>query len=294
MKILITGGFGFIGSNLCEKYLSKDCQVSLYPKGKNIMDIDREVRDCDYIFHCASTVHNYHMLDEHYLDLDTNCYGTLALLEACKRHNSSAKIIYTSTFFVYGNQKNLPVTEGTLPNPQALYPATKLASENFLKIYSKAWDIDIVIARLTNVYGIGEQTNNNKKAAFNRMAYDISLGKHVGCYNYVGNDYNTIERDYIHVNDVVDGLELLAEVGKIGEVYNLGTGRSVKYRMMLDMMIEYAGKGSYGMIDIPDFHKKVGIDDFACKIDKIKKLGFQPKISIEEGIQLLMESYKNG
>lgn len=176
MKILVTGGNGFIGQNIAERYLSKDCDVEIYTKGKDIVDIDREVRGCDFIFHCASTVHNYHMLDEYYLDIDTNCYGTLALLEACKRHNKSAKIIYTSTFFVYGNQTDLPVTEDTLPNPQALYPATKLASENFLKIYSNMWDIDIVIARLTNVYGLGEQTENNKKAAFNRMAYDISQG----------------------------------------------------------------------------------------------------------------------
>jgi UDP-glucose 4-epimerase len=294
MKILITGGHGFIGQNIAERYYSKNCDVVLYPKGKNIVDIDREVIDCDYIFHCASTVHNYHMLDKYCLDLDTNCYGTLSLLEACKRHNSSAKIIYTSTFFVYGNQKNLPVTEDTLPNPQGLYPATKLASENFLKIYSNVWGIDTVIARLTNVYGLGEQTVNNKKAAFNRMAYDISQGKTVGCYNYKGKDYNTIERDYIHVNDVVDGLELLAEVGDVGEIYNLGTGRSIQFRIMLDLMIEFAKCGSYSLIDIPDFHKKVGIDDFSCKIDKIKQLGFNPKISIEDGIEMLMKNYKNG
>ena len=294
MKILVTGGNGFIGQNIAERYLSKNCDVEIYTKGKDIVDIDREVRECDFIFHCASTVHNYHMLDEYYLDIDTNCYGTLALLEACKRHNRSAKIIYTSTFFVYGNQKNLPVNEDTLPNPQALYPATKLASENFLKIYSNMWDIDIVIARLTNVYGLGEQTENNKKAAFNRMAYDISQGHTVGCYNYIDKDYNTIERDYIHVNDVVDGLELLAEVGEVGEIYNLGTGRSIQFRIMLDLMIEFAGCGSYGMIDIPDFHKKVGIDDFSCSIDKIKKLGFNPKISIEDGIKILIDNYKNG
>ena len=66
MKILITGGYGFIGQNLAEKYNAMDCDVELYTKGKNIVDIDREVRDCDYIFHCASTVHNYHMLDEYY------------------------------------------------------------------------------------------------------------------------------------------------------------------------------------------------------------------------------------
>ncbi len=294
MKILVTGGNGFIGQNIAERYLSKNCDVEIYTKGKDIVDIDREVRGCDFIFHCASTVHNYHMLDEYYLDIDTNCYGTLALLEACKRHNRSAKIIYTSTFFVYGNQKNLPVNEDTLPNPQALYPATKLASENFLKIYSKMWDIDTVIARLTNVYGLGEQTENNKKAAFNRMAYDISQGHTVGCYNYIDKDYNTIERDYIHVNDVIDGLELLAEVGEVGEIYNLGTGRSIQFRIMLDLMIEFAGCGSYGMIDIPDFHKKVGIDDFSCSIDKIKKLGFNPKISIEDGIKILIDNYKNG
>ena len=294
MKILITGGYGFIGQNLAEKYNALNCDVELYTKGKNIVDIDREVRDCDYIFHCASTVHNYHMLDEYYLDIDTNCYGTLALLEACKRHNPSVKIIYTSTFFVYGNQKELPVTENTLPNPQALYPATKLASENFLKIYSNMWDIDVVIARLTHVYGLGEQTENNKKAAFNRMAYDISQGHTVGCYNYIGKEYNTIERDYIHVNDVVDGLELLAEVGETGQIYNLGTGRSIQFRIMLDLMIEFAGCGNYKLIDIPDFHKKVGIDDFSCNIDKIKKLGFSPKISIEDGIKQLIDNYKNG
>jgi len=294
MKILITGGHGFIGQNLYEAYNNEHCDVNLYPKGKDIIDIDTEVIDCDYIFHCASTVHNYHMLDDWRLDVNTNCHGTLSLLEACKRHNPFARVVFTSTFFVYGNQNVLPVTENTPPNPQGLYPATKLASENFCKIYFNTWNIDIVIARLSNVYGLGEQVDNNKKAAFNRLAYDISQGKQVPCYNYKNREYNTIQRDYIHVKDVISGLQILAEKGDAGEIYNIATGKSMQFRHMLDLMIEHANCGSYELVDIPDFHKKVGIDDFSCSIDKIKSLGFKPKITLEEGIKNLMLSYKNG
>ena len=150
------------------------------------------------------------------------------------------------------------------------------------------------LARLSNVYGLGEQVGNNKKAAFNRLAYDISQGKQVPCYNYKNREYNTIQRDYIHVKDVVSGLQILAENGDAGEIYNIATGKSMQFRHMLDLMIEHANCGSYELVDIPDFHKKVGIDDFSCSIDKIKSLGFEPKITLEEGIKNLMLSYKNG
>jgi nucleoside-diphosphate-sugar epimerase len=175
MKILITGGLGFIGSTLAKKCVDLGYDVTIITrtfdkinnvesileeitilKRTDITTISSEVIGFDVIFHCASTVDNYNIFDNPYLDANTNINGTIALLEACRVHNPNVKVIFTSTFFVNGNPPEMPVTPDMKPEPLGLYGATKLCAEHILKTYNRVFDIDIRIARLSNVFGLRE------------------------------------------------------------------------------------------------------------------------------------------
>lgn len=306
-NILITGGLGFIGSNLAHKYVERGDNITLLSKTKNkikniegienniklvlkdIKDISKEdVENKDIIFHCASTVDNYNIQDSPYLDNEINCIGTIALLEACRNYNKNAKIVYISTFFVNGNLKKLPANEESKCEPLGIYPATKLAAEYFCKIYHRIFGLKTVIARLTNVFGVREQRDNNKKAAFNRMINTAVNGGTIKLY-----DNGIIKRDYIYVDDVISALIILSERGESERIYYIGRGEGIKFKDMVDIIIKEAKGGDVEVIKVPKFHKASGIDDFWCDNNLIKSLGWSPKISIEEGVKRVVREYKN-
>lgn len=306
-KILITGGLGFIGSNLAKKALVDSHRVTILSRSnkkiknierivdhvelifKDIKDIDKEVIDKDYIFHLASTVDNYNINSNPYLDIDVNCNGTIALLEACRKYNPSAKIVLASTFFVNGNLEKLPATPESPCNPLGLYPATKLAAEHFCKIYNQVFGMDASIARFTNVFGTGEERVNKKKAAFNYLINLAVEGKDVPIYGT-----GDFKRDYVFVDDVSSGLMTIAEKGDKNEIYYIGLGEGIKFKDLLDIVIEEAGSGNLKNISPPNFHNKVGINDYYCDNSPLKKLGWVPEISLREGIKRTIGEYKNG
>jgi len=293
MKILITGGLGFVGSQLSNHYYKNEHDVTIITKSldkisnirncpkikilkKDIRLIDDDCKGYDLIFHLASTVHNYHILDDPYIDVDINCNGTIRLLESCRQFNPSVRMIYVSSFFVNNGK------------PKALYGATKLCAEYICKIYNKVFGLNISIARLSNVFGPGEQKNNNKKAAFNRMIQLAIEDKEIKLYNN-GN----IDRDYIYIDDVVSALEIIADKGEESEVYEVGKGKSLNFKYMVDTIIKESGSGKIVSIEPPEFHKQVGIDDYYCNVDKLKDLGWEPKYTVEEGIRKTIEAYRN-
>ena len=310
-SVLITGGFGFVGSNLAHECVERGYDVTVLSgsesKKKNIADlegkvevivkdvreIDKEVENRDWIFHCASTGDNYNIFEEPYKDVDVNCTGTIAVLEACRQNNPDARIIYPSTFFVNGNVDELPVGPESPCNPLGLYPATKLAAEHFCKVYlanketEKIESADVVIARLTNVFGPREQRDNNKKAAFNRMIGTAIGGGVINLY-----DNGIISRDYIYVDDAVSGLLTIADKGESGQVYYVGRGEGTKFKTMVDTMIEEAGGGTINPISPPKFHKASGIDDFWCDNSMLRGLGWEPKVNIREGIRRTIAWYR--
>lgn len=297
-NVLITGGLGFIGSNLAHKCVNLGYDVTLLSKTKSkkenikgieskvnliikdVRDINQEVIGKDWIFHCASTGDNYNIHDEPYKDIEINCNGTIALLEACRHNNKKVRIIYPSTFFVNGNLKTLPATPDSPLNPLGLYPATRLVGEYFCKIYNDVFGMNSVITRFTNVFGIREQRDNNKKAAFNRMINTAMNGGEIQLYNN-----GVIKRDYIYVSDVVDACLIIAEKGEKGETYYTGRGEGVKFKKLVDIIIEEAGSGTIKPINPPSFHKASGIDDYYCDNTLLRKLGWEPKISLREGIR---------
>ncbi len=307
-NILITGGMGFIGSHIAKKYIQNQDNVYIlsrsYNKKQNISGIEnkvnliiKDIRDIgesdvaekDYIFHFAGTVDNYAIKEgEPYKDIEINCNGTIALLEACKNFNPTTKIIFGSTFFVNGNVDKLPVNADSPCNPLGLYGATRLAAEHFCHVYNEVFDLNSLIARFTNVFGPFESGNNKKKAAFNFMINQAVKGEELQLYNN-GNFF----RDYLYVDDAVDACITLAEKGQKNKVYYVGRGEYVKFRRLIDIIIEQIPDTKVNVIEPPEFHKAVGIKDFVCDNSDLKGLGWTPKVSLEEGIKRTIEFYKN-
>ncbi len=304
-KILITGGLGFIGSNLAEECVKKGYNVTILSKTdskiKNIENIKnkvklilldvrkitKEVKGFDYIFHMAGTTDNYHIYDNPYIDINSNCTGTIALLEACKKYNPKVRIVFASTFFVNGNTKKIPVDPLSPCNPLGLYGATRLAGEHFCQIYNTVFDMNINIVRFTNVFGIKEQANNKKKAGFNYLISLALKGEEIPLYNN-GNFF----RDYIYVSDVANACLIVAEKGEKSKIYYVGRGEYVKFRELIDIVLKEAGNGKIRIVEPPEFHKKVGILNFVCDNKELKELGWRPKISLEEGIKRTIKYYK--
>src|SRR3989344_673498 len=305
-NILITGGMGFIGSHLAKRYVENGENVSLLSKStskirnisgvndkinliiKDIREIsESDVANKDYIFHFAGTVDNYAIKeDQPFKDIEINCNGTIALLEACKNYNSKARIIFGSTFFVNGNVDKLPVNENSTCNPLGLYPATRLAGEHFCHIYNHVFDLDSVITRFTNVFGPFEQGDNKRKAGFNFMINQAVKGEEIQLYN----NGNFI-RDYIYVDDVIDACVTIAEKGERDKIYYVGRGEFTKFKTLIEIIKKQIPDLEVKPVDPPEFHKSVGIVDFVCDNSKLKSLGWTPKISLEEGIRRTIEYY---
>lgn len=305
-KILITGGLGFLGSNLAEMCLSEGHEVKIISKSdskigniskfkdkvkvqiKDLQSISgSDVEGLDWIFHFAGTTHNYHIQDNPYIDIQTNCIGTISLLEACRAANPSVRMVYGSTFFVNGNLANLPANTESPCEPLGLYPATRLAGEHFCKIYNRTFDMNTNIVRFTNLFGVREQRDNKQKAGFNFLINLALEGKEIPLYRN-GEFY----RDYLYVSDAASAAMTVADRGEKGKVYYVGTGRKEKFKDLITILGEEVGGIRVDPINPPEFHNAVGIKDFFCDVTPLRGLGWEPKISIREGIRRTLEEYR--
>jgi len=302
---LITGGYGLIGSALAnslagnvtilsrserhkERLTKKNIKIIL----KDLAKIEKaDLEGIDIIYHLASTVDNYSVLTNPYLDIETNINGTIRLLEICKNLAKKPKIIFLSTFFVYGNEYDktkIPINEDSKTDPLAIYPATKLCTESIIKLYSRLYDIPYLICRLTNVYSENEDPNNKKKGGLNYMIMQAVKGETLSVYKG-GNFY----RDYIHVEDVVSALNFLENKNMKNDTFLVGFGKPVLFKDMINYLREITEKKSKIIeVEPPEFHKTVGITNFVADTSKINNLGWQAKIAYKEGIRRIVETYK--
>lgn len=304
-NIFITGGFGLIGSALAN---SLNGRVTILTRNKNhhtriekqgikvitkkLIDITKEdVDGHDIIYHCASTVDNYHVLTDPYVDVETNINGTIQLLETCKDLPKKPKIVFFSTFFVYGNEYDrtkIPINEESKTDPLAIYPATKLCTESIIKLYSRLYDIPYLICRLTNVYSEKEDFNNKKKGALNYMIMQAVKGERLSVYKG-GNFY----RDYVHLDDVISAVTFLESKNITNDTYLIGFGKSVLFKDMIDYIHKLTEKKSEIVeIEPPFFHKVIGINNFVADISKINKLGWDAKVSYKTGVKKVIDTYK--
>jgi len=305
-NILITGGLGFVGSNLAEKCVLDGHNVTIISQSdskigniskirdrvnlklKDIGRVDSEdVVGQDWIFHLAGTTHNYHIKTDPFLDINVNCNGTIALLEACRIGNPSVRMVYGSTFFVNGNQSTLPVGPNSPCNPLGLYPATRLAGENFCRIYNQTFGMNSTIVRFTNLFGVKEQRDNKQKAGFNYLLNLALRGEEIPLYN--NGDFF---RDYLYVSDAVDASMVVAEKGSPGEVYYAGRGEGVLFRDLIGLVEKEVGNMRVVPVSPPQFHKSVGITNFYCDNSSLRQLGWSPQVSLEEGVKRTLKWYR--
>jgi len=304
---MITGGLGFIGSNLAHKLVELGANVllvdSLIPdyggnlfniagirdKVKvNIADVRDEnamnylVRDQNYIFNLAGQVSHIDSMNDPYTDLEINCRSQLSILEACRKSNPTVKIVFAGTRQQYGKPQYLPVDEKHLMCPTDVNGINKMAGEWYHIVYNNVYGIRATSLRLTNTYGPRQLMKHNRQGFigwFIRQAID---GKEIQIYG----DGQQV-RDLTYVDDVVDAFLRAAANDKTnGEVFNLGGLEPINLLELTQMLLEITGTGSYRLVPFPEEKKKIDIGDVYCDYTKVKKvLGWEPQVSLREGLK---------
>ena len=307
--ILITGGLGFLGSNLAESLVEKGHDIVLVSrsdrKKQNIAGFAEKVKieygdvtDLDWmqsvvlkyhpevIFHFAGQLTSYESFERPFYDVEVNAKSTLAMLEAIRKLEKPCRFVLGSTFWVVGKPERLPVNEDTPVKPQNIYAADRLASEHYCKIYNSVYDLDTVVMRLTNTFGIREQYDNPRKAGLNYLLYRGFKGQIIPIYSE-----GQMFRDYIYVSDVVSAAEAIMEKGKAGGCYFVGTGAKTWF-YEIGKWIEELTPGKVVYVEPPDFHKRIDIGNIVIDNSKIKSLGWDWKVTVKEGLERTLEYYQ--
>jgi len=313
-NILITGGLGFVGSNLAHRLIELGANVTLVDcmlpdhggNLYNIKGIENEVkinfcdirdkhsmnyliRDKDYIFHLAGQNDHVLALKDPIPDLDINVKGTAILLEACRYNNPDVIIVYSSTRGIYGPVKKLPVKENTLPHPRGIYEVTNLMAEKMFKIYNDTHSIRSVSLRLTNLYGPRAQMKHSRFGVVNwfiRLALD---GEAISLYG--GGE---VLRDFLYIDDAVEAfLTSAVSQNAYGESFNVASGIPISIKVIAEKIIEIARSGKLKITEYSEERKKIEPGDFYADISKIKMtVGWTPKTNLEEGLRKTIDFYR--
>lgn len=314
-RVLVLGGMGFIGSNLARKLVSLEAKVTLYDamlpqyggnqanireirdkvkfvKGdtRNFGMLSRNVKDIDVIFNLAAQVSHPLSMSDPYLDIDINCMGNLNVLEACRRFNDDAVVVYSGTRDQTGEAVYLPVDEKHPDNPVDINGVDKLAAEKYHMLYHRVYGIPAVSVRIGNTYGPRHQMKHGQYGVLNYFIREALLGETIQVY---GNGRYT--RDYCYVDDVADAL-LLASQKKsaIGEVFLVGSGEKMRFIDMVRKVIETVGRGSYTFTPFPPGRKEIHVENYYASYGKIKSMvGWEPRTPFDEGLKATVEWYRN-
>jgi len=309
LKILVIGGMGFVGSHLSEEFVNTGHSVVIASRSKkkirniaNIIDhVKIEYGDItnykwletiilkhkpDVIFHLAGQLTHYEAFENPLYDVDVNSKTTLVILETLRKMEKPCRLILGSTFWVVGKPKTLPINEETPCNPLNLYAADRLASEHYCRIYNRVYGLDALVMRLTNTFGPREQYNNPRKAALNYLLYKGFKGETVPIY-----DEGKFFRDYIYISDIVSAAKAIMEKGKSGEIYFVGTNTPTWF-YDIGKWIEELTPGKVVYVESPEYHKKIDVGNIVVDNTKLKKLGWNWKVSVKEGLKKTLEYYR--
>ena len=309
MKVLITGGTGFVGSHLCDKLIDDGHEIIVLTRNTNKMQniaqnqnkIKLELVDTtnfssleksiennepDIIFHLAGETSHKKSFENPLYDVDTNSKSTLCILEKIRSLDLKCKFILGSTFIVIGKPEKLPINEETPCNPTTIYGVNRLSSEHYCKIYSNVYGLDTLAFRITNSFGPREQYATPTKNAVNFLIYKAFKGEEVTIYNQ-----GKFFRDLIYISDVISGLTTIMSKGKSGNLYWIASGTKTWFYELADWLHEFTGcKIKY--VDPPQYTEKVDVGNFLVDNSKLTSLGWEQKISPKEGIQKTLEYFR--
>jgi len=313
-RVMVTGGLGFIGSNLAAQLVELGAEVLLVDPliaetGANryniagieekvstrLVDVrdalamERLVADQDIIFNLAGQVSHIDSMHDPFTDLDINCRAQLSLLEACRRTNPTVKIIFASTRQIYGRPDYLPVDERHLLHPTDVNGINKMAGEWYHILYNNVYGLRACSLRLTNTYGPRMLVKNSRQTAIGWFIKQVLDDEEVQLFG----DGSQL-RDFTFVDDAADAfLRAGASDVSNGQVFNIGGNEPISLRNLLNVMIELAGTGSYRLVPFPEEKKAIDIGSVYADDNKIRRaLGWEPKTTLRDGLERTIAFYR--
>ncbi len=313
-SVLITGGCGFIGSNLARRLTKFGARVtimdSLIPSyGGNLANIAdirdsvwlniADVRDpyaikqiiCgqDYLFNLAGQTSHLDSMSDPFTDLNINASAQLSILEAARASSPKIRIVFASTRQLYGKAKYLPVDENHPIMPVDINGIHKLAGEYYHLLYHQVYGMATTCLRLTNTYGPGMRVKDARQTFLGIWIRMLLTGEPIKVFGD-----GTQLRDFNYVDDVVDAL-LGASVAEkaVGQVMNLGSSEIIGLKDLAKLMVEINGAGRWELVPFPPERKSIDIGDYYSDWRKAKEiLGWNPSVPIRDGLRRSLEYYR--
>ncbi|MCC7241865.1 MAG: NAD-dependent epimerase/dehydratase family protein [Acidobacteria bacterium] len=313
-RVMITGGLGFIGSNLAHRLVALGADViiidSLIPDyggnlhniaglenrlRVNIADIRQAntmnylVQGRDVIFNLAGQVSHIDSMRDPHTDLEINCRSQLTLLEACRHHNPDAKVVYASTRQIYGKPDVLPVTERHLVRPTDVNGINKAAGEYYHLVYNNVFGVRACSLRLTNVYGPRQLLKHNRQGFigwFIRLAIEDQEIQVFGDGSQV--------RDFVYVEDAAEAFLLAGATDAVnGEVFNVGGDEHLAHRDLVELLVRTAGSGRFRFVDWPPEKKAIDIGSFYADSTSFRRCtGWSSPVHLAEGLRRTIDYYR--
>ena len=313
-RVLVTGGLGFIGSNLARALVELDADVAVIDslmtdaggRRGNVADLGRRLRvtiadlreraviealvaDREVIFNLAGQVSHIDSMREPEADLDANCRSHLVLLDACRRRNPGTKVVYAGTRQVYGRPDSLPVNETHLLRPTDVNGANKAAGEYYNLVFNNAFNLRACSLRLTNVYGPRQLVRHNRQGF---IGWFIRLAVEDRTIEIYGDGRQL--RDFVFVDDAVEAfLRAGAAEACNGGVFNVGGGEPISHRDLTALLIDVAGTGRVSYVPWPAEKKAIDIGDFYADSGRFAAVtGWRPAVPLREGLGRTVDFYR--
>ena len=313
-RVLITGGLGFIGSNLAIELQQCGARLTLVDSMipaygaciKNIEPIrdavtvnfsdvrDQHslpylVRDQEVIFSLAGQVSHIDSMHEPLVDLDINCRSQLSLLECCRRENPDVRLVLASTRQIYGKPQFLPVTEDHPIAPTDINGINKWAAEMYFTLYAQVYGMSTVSLRLTNTYGPRMDLRNSKKGFVGVFIQQALSGQAIRIFGT-----GLQRRDFNYVSDVTQALALVgASRAHSGVGFNLGHDEHFSLREFVETLSEHCPV-QFEITPFPDELRAIDIGDYYADYSKFRAAtGWRPQVGLNEGLQRTMRFYRH-
>ena len=314
-SVLITGGLGFIGSNLAHRLVQMGevdvCIVDslLENLGGNPFNVET-IRDrlsvhladigdtftmshllgrFDFVFNLAGNVSHLDSMSSPQSDLEANCRAQLKFLEACRKFNPEVRVVYASTRQVYGKPAYLPVDENHVCAPIDINGVHKLAAEQYHLLYHRVHGLRATCLRMTNTYGPRQLIRHSRQSV---IAWFIRQALDGGTIKLFGGGQQ--QRDFNYVDDVVDALLLVGASRKAeGDVFNLGGSEPITLAALAAQLIQLTGQGSISNAPFPIERRSIDIGDCYSSYQKLEtSLGWRPRVSLADGLTRTIEYYQ--
>lgn len=314
LKVLVAGGFGFLGSNLVRRLAEMGSEVlvadALWPNsGANRTNLegfeDRlcirivDLRNCQElaellpgqqaVFNLAGQVSHVDSMTDPVADVEANVHATIVLLEACRRYAPEAKLVFASTRQIYGRPLRCPVNESHPLQPVDVNGVNKIAAESYYTLYHRVYGLQTISLRLTNTFGPRMRVKDARQTFLGLWIRRVVEG---GTFEVWGGQQ---KRDLTYVDDAIDAFLAAGVLSNPQDrIFNLGGCPPVTLSQLAESLVSIAGQGRIEVKQFPPERLRIDVGDYFADDTLFRKLtGWQPKVSLHDGLARTVEYYRN-